>query len=76
MSERSRRFRRLGAKAQTGDLFEHFGVDVEPDPGPLPALTPVTQAIACPACGWYRPLRSACDLCGHAAAPSELGEAT
>ncbi|MCA9695430.1 MAG: hypothetical protein KC636_37980 [Myxococcales bacterium] len=55
------------------DLFEHFGVVLDPPlaervvlaPGGLRPRPP--QATACRGCGWLRPAGTAgaCPICGH-----------
>jgi hypothetical protein len=70
VSERDERFRRLRPSTrQTGDLFEHFGVEVERGGGGSIDRVPVRAAQACPTCGWYRGLDTPCDNCGAEASP-------
>jgi hypothetical protein len=62
--DRARRFRRLAPEGTTGDLFAHFGISA--DPPPLPVDPPTTDAVACPACGWWRAdaTTAPCWMCG------------
>jgi hypothetical protein len=51
-----------GPASGSGDLFSHFGVEIDPAPSdPLPAIQ---AAVGCPRCGWYRAPGLACPLCG------------
>ena len=58
-----------GAKPSkaTGDLFEHFGVALDPPTAP-PAQTVAVEAAPCRRCGWllaYRRDEPACLACGE-----------
>lgn len=83
VSDRRERFRRLQARprgsktaasdagaegrGKTGDLFEHFGVPLEPTPSDEP-LTPAVEAAPCRRCGWflaYRRAETPCMVCGE-----------
>lgn len=60
MSDRDARFRRL---APTGDLFAHFGVALDPPPGPVTSTGPVA-ATRCKHCGWLMlATLHACPVC-------------
>jgi hypothetical protein len=76
MGDRADRFRRLapagrsqGAapRGETGDLFEHFGVELGP-PAPVRGATETAvEAAPCGRCGWllaYRREAAACPMCG------------
>lgn len=64
MHDPDERFRRLRPPA-SGDLFAHFGVELEP-----PTSGPTTTAAlarACERCGWWIAHgEHACDMCGAA----------
>ncbi|MBC8067365.1 MAG: hypothetical protein IAG13_03450 [Deltaproteobacteria bacterium] len=63
MSDRDARFRRL---RPDGDLFAHFGIELEAAASPAPASTPVSSATSCTHCRWYLHAdQSSCPLCGH-----------
>lgn len=66
VSDSGERFRRLG-KSKTGNLFEHFGVEVEPTPDAdaLPEWSAIVDATQCPTCGWYAVVGRACEQCGE-----------
>jgi hypothetical protein len=60
VSDRDARFRRL---RPDGDLFAHFGIELEPTSMPEPSSSAV--AIACARCRWYlRRIESTCPVCG------------
>ena len=73
MADRADRFRRLRPRGEsgkpestTGDLFEHFGVEVGPA-APKQAEVAV-EAAACRRCGWFLAYRRAdpsCPMCGE-----------
>jgi hypothetical protein len=70
MSDKAERFRRLRPPT-SGDLFAHFGVQLESSTAPTadgPAL--VLAAHACPQCGWYVTVDDPdCFVCGRPHAP-------
>jgi hypothetical protein len=63
-NDHEERFRRL-PKGVTADLFEHFGIPVNPAPSPLPEQE--IEGAECDNCGWLRALadRSPCLICGY-----------
>jgi len=68
VSDRDARFRRL---RPDGDLFAHFGIELEPSAAAVPTST-VAVAI-CSHCRWYVWRTAAsCPLCG-AAVPTAAG---
>lgn len=61
------RDRRADPHDATGDLFEHFGVALDP-PDALEPLTPAVEAAPCRHCGWlvaYRREEKPCIACGE-----------
>jgi hypothetical protein len=71
VADRGDRFRRL-RRPETGDLFAHFGIELEPA---LPAIEPAIEprphepldAVGCRTCSWYLPYRRdtpTCPVCG------------
>lgn len=71
MSARDERFRRLKPSTRrNGDLFEHFGVAVEPAGVGSLEQVPVQAVHACPTCGWYADPSTRCDNCGEEAKAS------
>lgn len=74
MASRKDRFGELGgtgdhapAPGRTADLFEHYGIAV--DPATDTATTAAIEARACRRCGWFLALRrdiAACPLCAEA----------
>ncbi|HWB74323.1 MAG TPA: hypothetical protein VG755_05195 [Nannocystaceae bacterium] len=61
MSDRDARFRRL---RPDGDLFAHFGIELEP----VASSQPIQRggAIACGRCRWYvRAEETSCPVCGQ-----------
>ncbi len=77
MADRADRFRRLRSVAgtkgasprgETGDLFEHFGIELGP-PAPAPSATETAvEAAPCHRCGWllaYRRPEPGCPMCGE-----------
>lgn len=72
MSDRSDRFRKLGTAGKTGNLFEHFGVEVEPPRAAAGTRLPEpVDAVTCPACDWYSVSDTTCEQCGTARAAAE-----
>jgi hypothetical protein len=78
MPSRKDRFGRLGGPSadargsgQTADLFEHYGIPLDPadsvDSAPDDGMTAVA-AKPCRRCGWFLALdnATACPLCGEA----------
>ncbi len=74
MASRKDRFGELGragdhapGPAGTADLFEHYGIAV--DPAEQTVTTVAVEAQACRRCGWFLALRrdiAACPLCAEA----------
>jgi hypothetical protein len=77
VAERSRRFRRLrrpdsasSGTGTTGDLFAHFGVEIEPDrtEAEPDAAAAVVDARPCRTCRWYvmaDDAQSSCPICAE-----------
>jgi ribosomal protein L32 len=70
MADEGERFRRLG-RPRTGNLFEHYGVEVEThghahaDAHTQVEVSAPVDVTVCAACGWYAPADHECDQCGE-----------
>jgi hypothetical protein len=63
VSDKDARFRRL---RKDGDLFAHFGIELEP--AEVAAPTRSEAAIACTRCRWYVwRSQTSCPVCGQPA---------